>query len=315
MPQEQTPTTPAAPSTPASSGTNGAAPATPEPSQGASPEPVESGDTTANVFDGFDFGSMDFAEETGDTVVVDKTKTEQGKPEATAPVTAPAAAPAPQAPVQTPAAAAPAVATPAPQTPAPATATPPGSADAGTEDPVLKAWNENQQKLDTELRNFYALDEATADKLLENPREVMPMLLAKLHQAVLQNTYKTVIDRLPPLMKATAEAVKTHAKNEESFFKAWPVFKQDDPAQMQVLLQYGQLYRTQNPTASEADFIKFVGAAAAAHLGLKMPVTAKGNGKGKPTPYSPAASSAPASGSGEPPPSQMDDFMTAVQSE
>jgi hypothetical protein len=260
---------------------------------------------------------MDFAEETGDTVVIDKTqppKTEQGKPEAPVQTKAPEQAPAPSAPVQAPVPAAPTAAQPALPTPAPVVQTPPGAEPTGTEDPYLKAWNENQQQLHAELEKYYAIDEATADKFLENPREVLPKLLSRVHLAVLQNAYKTVLDRLPPLMQATAQAVKQNAQTEEKFFKAWPVFKQDDPTHMNVLMQYGKLYREQNPGASEADFTKFVGAAAAAHLGLKMPA-AKGNGKGKPTPYSPAANSAPASGSGEPAPTQFEDFITAVQSD
>jgi len=253
---------------------------------------------------------MDFADDGGDTVTIDHTKTEPGKPEPTVqgePPVAPSPTGAPVPPtVQTQPAA-----PPTSPTPAPTEQTPPSTAVAG-EDPYLQAWNQNQAALDKSLRDYYAIDDATAERFLENPKEVLPAILARVHMAVLQNTYKTVLDRLPPLMQQTATQVREQAKSEEKFFTAWPVFNAQDPTHMSTILTYGQMYRQQNPKASEADFTKFVGAAAAAHLGLKMPAK-KSNGKGKPLPYNPAAGSAPSTGVGEPKPTQFEDMFNAVK--
>ena len=305
MPEEVQTTTPAPVSTPE---TTSPAPATSQPTPDTS-APVEGGETPADVFAGFDFKDMDFADETGETVVVDRTKTDQAQSapvqQPTAPVQPPATA-APVAPVQPTAP----TAQPVAPTPAPTPQAPPSSGEAG-KDPYLVAWEQNAQHLDAELQKYYALDDATAEAILENPKETLPRILSRLHMAVLQNTYKAVLDRLPPLMQNTAQAVRSHQQSEERFYKAWPIFKSDDPTHTQVLLNYAQLYRSQNPGASEADFTKFVGAAAAAHLGLKMPVS-KGNGKGKPVPYSPAGSSAPSSGGGEPAPTQFEDMFNVI---
>lgn len=301
MPEETTPTAPAETSNPSS----GSETAAPEPSTSTEAEAQPS-----DAFAGFDFSNMDFAD--GDeTVTVDHTKTESGKPDQPV-VQEPPATPSPTGAPVSPTVQTQQPAQPASPTPAPAQQTPPSSAAAG-EDPYLKAWNENQVALDTELRNYYAIDDATAERFLENPKEVLPAILARVHMAVLQNTYKTVLDRLPPLMQQTAVVVREHAKSEDKFFKAWPVFNAQDPAHMNTILTYGQMYRQQHPTASEADFTKFVGAAAAAHLGLKMP-TKGANGKDRrPLPYNPAAGSAPSIGSGEPKPTQFEDLFNAVK--
>jgi hypothetical protein len=300
MPPEET--TPA-PSSPGPTSTpEPAAPettATPEPSTGS----------PSDAFAGFDFSNMDFADESGETVVIDKTKPETGQP-APAPAQAKPEAPsAPAAPAPT-AAPQPTAAQPTVPTPAPTPQAPPSPAAPET-DPYLEAWKQHAQQLDGELQKYYAIDDATAEAILENPKEVLPKIFSKLHMAVLQNTYKAVLDRLPPLMQNTAQAVRQHAASEEKFYRAWPVFNRDDPTHSQTLLQYAQLFRSQNPGASEADFTKFVGAAAAAHLGLKMPI-GKGNGKGKPIPYAPGAASAPSSGSGSPAPTQFEDMFSAV---
>lgn len=256
---------------------------------------------------------MDFADEGGDTIPIDNTAKPGQEPAAPVELAKPPVAPAPPqaAPVQTQAPAATTVPPQAP-TPAPAAQTPASPVPAGDqEDPYLKAWKDGQEKITGELEKYYALDDDTAEALLSDPKTAMPKLLAKLHLAVMQNTYKTVLDRLPPLMEATAQTVKMQSAAEDRFYKSWPVFKQEDPAQRTVLMQYGQMFRQMNPAASEADFTKYVGAAAAAHLGLKMPARAA-NGKGKPIPYSPSAASAPASGGGEPKPTQFEDMFSAV---
>jgi hypothetical protein len=307
MPPEETtaPTSPSpAPSSAEPIGTN--SPASPA-QEGGSPtaSPVD-------VFSGFDFANMDFADEIGDTTPVDNTAKSGQETKAPVEPAKPVGTPAPVQPAPAQAQAQPATpATPAPQTPAPATPAPASPATVGETDPYLKAWNENQKALDSELQKYYAIDDATAEKILENPKETLPAIFAKLHMAVLQNAYKSVLDRLPPLMQATAQSVKESSAAEDRFFNAWKVFNPADPTQRQVLTQYGQMFRQANPGASEADFTKFVGAAAAAHLGLKMPAR-QSNGKGKPIPYSPSAASAPASGSGDPKPTQFEDMFSAT---
>ena len=79
-------------------------------------------------------------------------------------------------------------------------------------------------------------------------------------------------------------------------------------------MTYGQLFRQQNPNATAEEFTKYVGAAAAAHLGLKAPVAT--TQKRKAVPHTPAAAgggTAPASGSGEPKATQIEEMIAVWQ--
>lgn len=271
---------------PATSGDGGSA--------GASENSNDQGD----LFAGLDLSSMTFD---GDDTGTPKSEPKPAEPAPAAPAaTTPPVATPPAAPAATP----PQAATPPAQAPAPAAATTPPEQQQQQDqpDPYLKALQDNQDKALGELQKYYTMDEKAAERFEQEPMKFLSEMAARLHLAVLQNTYSAVLTRLPELSMATLQQHNTYTAAEDQFFKAWDgVFDRNNQDQLKVLATYGQMFRSQNPNASAEEFTKYVGAAAMAHLGLKKP-TGKGNGQRRPVPHTPAAAGggAPPAG-GEPP--------------
>lgn len=259
-----------------------------------------------DLFAGFDFGSMDFADQpSSETEPSSQEPTEQIKQVETP------AAPAATAPKPTEAAP---VAPPASQTPAPAAQqtpveTPPDQAQ------IQAALVEHQTKALKALEEYYKIDDKLAERFEQEPTKVLTEMLSRAHLAILNNAYQAVLKQLPQVTEATISQVKTHQDAEDTFYKAWPMFDRKNTEQVKVLQTYGQLFRQQNPTASAEEFTKFVGAAAAAHLGLKSKPKTGTNGR-RPVPHNPAAAGggAPPASGAEPQLTQAEEMFAVYQS-
>ena len=57
--------------------------------------------------------------------------------------------------------------------------------------------------------------------------EVLSELAARLHLAVVQNAYTAVLQKLPDITHSTLDAINTYQREEDKFYKAWPVFDRE----------------------------------------------------------------------------------------
>jgi hypothetical protein len=136
-------------------------------------------------------------------------------------------------------------------------------------------------------QNVYQLSDAEKAALDTDAVGAIPALLARGHLESTKNTLKLISTLVPQMVQAqVAEFNSRQTKSKEAlsdFYKAWPSLKsgEHDP----LVGQFSKMFRQQNPGATRAEAIKFVGAAISAHLGISP---SAGNGSA-----SPAASASP----------------------
>jgi hypothetical protein len=208
--------------------------------------------------------------EGGESVVEDKTP-----PAAETPATnQPAAAPTPT-PTEAPA---PAV---APVEPQPVAETP---SVAPTE---YAAWKEQRM---TELEKVYALDEASANAMLTEPEVVLPKLAARMHMEVLENSMRAMQQMMPVMMQQVQQYTENESRARNLFTGINPdlAYPRLEPA----IVQFGQVYRKVNPTASAEDASRAIGNLVRAALGIAAPSQGMQQSTPQmqqaPTPFTPA---------------------------
>lgn len=178
--------------------------------------------------------------------------------------------------VETPEPEAKSVQTPATETPPAQPATPPSETPATTEPvaPVApatpaqtpaeyQAWRETKVK---ELESMYAIDEDSATALLTEPEVVLPKLAAKVHMEVLESSMRAMQAMMPVMMQQVQQHTEINTRAKNLFTSINPDLV--DPAYEPHIMQFGQVYRNVNKTASPEEAARAIGALVRSALGI-----------------------------------------------
>lgn len=141
----------------------------------------------------------------------------------------------------------------------------------------------SEEKLFSGLVDFYKLPDDMAAKLTTEPENVLPYLAARVHRSIMEGVIRVLHTQLPQHIDTTIAVREAEGKSKSAFFDRWPTLK---PYEAQVL-QAGQLYRSLNPTATQAQAIEAIGDIVSKSLGVAVAAPAAG------APAKPAASAAP----------------------
>lgn len=186
-----------------------------------------------------------------------------------APAVAPVAIPA----VATPAPAAAPAAQPAasPAAVVPAVAEPAKPVVEVAETPEAKTARETAEKVADEklfngLVDYYKIPDDMAARLPTEPEMVLPVLAARVHQAVVRSVATMMSQQLPQHIGQVIHLQKVDREAKEAFYKAWPGLT----AYEEQVLQAGAMYRKLNPTASPDVAIKAIGKIVSDSLGFTV---------------------------------------------
>ena len=156
-------------------------------------------------------------------------------------------------------------ATPPSETPATPAVTPEPQAPAQTP-AEYQAWRDGKVK---ELEGMYAIDEDSAAALLTEPEVVLPKLAAKVHMEVLENAMRAMQAMVPVMMQQVTQHTELNTKAKNLFTSVNPDLA--DPAYEQHIMQFGQVYRSVNRTASPEEAARAIGALVRSALGIAQP--------------------------------------------
>lgn len=221
---------------------------------------------------------------------------------------APAAAPAtpPQTPAQPPAATPPAQpaqpqaqpqaqpAAPAAQ-PEPQAQPQPAPAQPAAETPEAKKAREQREAEEAaaftrSLEEYYSIPEELAARLPTEPEKVLPVLAAKVHQAVLNGVQAWITQQLPAFLHSHEQVRQSNEATKNAFYERWPQLKTYE----KQVLQVGRMYREMNPTATPEAIREKVGSIVCAALNVPVTAAPGGNGSQPPAPRQPINSPRPA---------------------
>lgn len=192
-------------------------------------------------------------------------------------------------------------------------------AQAAGETPEAKAERERREaeeaaKFTQQLENYYQIPEELAARLPTEPEKVLPVLAAKVHQAVLNGMQAWATQAIPAFLQHHNQVTEANNASRKAFFGRWPGLE----AHEKHVLEVGRMYRQMNPKATQEDVIEKVGQIVYAALGQQPP--ARGNGQQPPARSGAAPSPKPAGSSSsqagaEPPAdnlftSMAEDFLT-----
>lgn len=149
------------------------------------------------------------------------------------------------------------------------------------------------------LASRYQFDEATKEKLLDNPAEVLPQLAARVVadavETALQSVTQIMRTQLPVMIQQTTQFTTEAEKNESLFYTQWGELNK--PELKDTVLAVAREYRAMHPQATAEQFLKEVGPLAWVRAGLPVEaLVAKMANVGRGVvPATPAAPAAPAS--------------------
>lgn len=101
--------------------------------------------------------------------------------------------------------------------------------------------------------------------------EALPRMAAKVYLDSVTAAVSAIKGAIPDVMRSLLEKDRTEREAEDRFFKAWPQLTRE---LLPKILEVGKVYRGFNPQASEADYIRDVGAQAMRVLGIQVAPTA-----------------------------------------
>lgn len=260
-PAASTPTTPSAPSTPA--------PASPavsvEPSSSAPAStpaaPAAGPSVDAPVSDGVDWTGISAPDHEEVVTTTDAPPAPAAATPASPVPATPAATAAPAVPVVPAVPATPAVTPATPATPQPAAAAPevPG---APAQTPEQRQAEE--EKLTSQLVEYYKFDEATAAQLQSEPELVLPKLAAQMHVAMMKGMVNMMTQFVPQIVATHTQRATREESSKNMFFAAYPDLKGYE----RQILEVGAMFRRMNPTASPEEAVQRIGETVRAALGL-----------------------------------------------
>lgn len=126
---------------------------------------------------------------------------------------------------------------------------------------MREQWLEN-------LSQRYQLTEEQAEKLMEDPRAVLPRLAAQVHAQAMQEAMAYQQRAIPELVRRQIQNDQSYARAQDEFFQKWPGLRGREAEVTRVAVAY----RSMNPQASYADTIEGVGRMA--HAMLNIPAEA-----------------------------------------
>lgn len=171
---------------------------------------------------------------------------------------------------------------------APSSAAQPSSSSPQEMVGVYNDWRKESE--DLLASHHYNLSHEQAEELELEPHKAIPKLMARVYLDAVTAAIGQVTTHLPRMVRLVTEQEQANARTEQTFYDSWPDLKEHND----TVVQIGQAYRAQNPSASAEDFIKNVGAMAM--VALKKPIQGQ-----------PASQQAPATPSQAP-------FVPAAQS-
>ena len=206
-------------------------------------------------------------------------------PGATPPTGAPpqpaAQATPPQAPAQRP----PAAAQPLEATPAQAPAAPAQTPAGGRGTERIYSPGELAQELGKN-RNML-IDALAAQKFTLSPAETqalevdavgaIPKLLARVYYEASVNGLQQLANMVPRMVESVVTTRIGETQAEDAFHAEWPNIDRNNPQHMRAVEYFAGAYRGMNPTASQADAIKFVGHSVTSYFGLQQPQRINGS--------------------------------------
>ena len=153
--------------------------------------------------------------------------------------------------------------------------------------PLLKQIEENESKFVESLsKDIFQLDEETAQKLEENPREVVPKLLAKGYVRALYGVSRLMQQTMPTMVQQVMSEVKTASDNEREFFEQFPQLS--NPSYRSEIDRVAGIIRQSNPKMPRDQFMKMVGVTAMNLLGVEGAKAPRAEQKVKPVPPQPS---------------------------
>ena len=116
---------------------------------------------------------------------------------------------------------------------------------------------------------MYAIDEESATALLTEPEVVLPKLAAKVHMEVLESSMRAMQAMMPVMMQQVQQHTEINTRAKNLFTSINPDLV--DPAYEPHIMQFGQVYRNVNKTASPEEAARAIGALVRSALGIAQP--------------------------------------------
>lgn len=143
----------------------------------------------------------------------------------------------------------------------------------GGEAPTPIDWRKWRQGAEGEIKKRFALDDAAAAKLEDNPKEAIPELLASVYMDSVEAAVRGVVNMLPQVVHGMIQGNNNSVQLEQRFYKEWPTLRKYHSD----VLKVARIYRQTYPEASVKETIKDVGLQVSAmkDLGKQVPRPAK----------------------------------------
>jgi hypothetical protein len=133
------------------------------------------------------------------------------------------------------------------------------------------------------------IDALAAQKFQLTPAEIqafevdalgsLPKMMAKVYFEATVNGLQLLANMVPRMVEHVANERLAENAAEGDFHTEWPNIDRNNQVHMRTVAQLAASFRQMNPSASQADAVKYVGMAATSFLGLQMPQ--KNNGAGQ----------------------------------
>ena len=124
----------------------------------------------------------------------------------------------------------------------------------------------DEEKLFNGLVDYYKIPDDMAARLPTEPENVLPVLAAKLHQALARSMTQMISQHLPQQIAQVQHLQRVDMEAKNSFYAANPDLKQYE----EQVLQAGTMYRKLNPTAAPDVAIRAIGKIVRDSLGLTV---------------------------------------------
>lgn len=133
----------------------------------------------------------------------------------------------------------------------------------------------------------YQLSQEDLDGLSVNPEKTVPKLLAQVHVNAVQGVLRHVTQNLPGMLNSMLQVREISQQRENKFWSAWPALDKSKHAGQ--VMQVARVFRQMNPTATEEDFVRHVGAQVMLMNNLqRAPTAAQPVQPAAPVPFRPA---------------------------
>lgn len=121
--------------------------------------------------------------------------------------------------------------------------------------------------------DYYKLPDDLAARLATEPETVLPVLAAKMHEAVMGQVQEWTQQVIPQFLAHHQAVTQANNAAKEQFYSSWPQLK---PYEKQVLTM-GKMYREMNPQAKPEDATLNIGRMVCAALGLPLEPARQGS--------------------------------------